>query len=109
MLSNEWRDVSTTYYTVVCWRNLAEHVAQSLDKGTSGRGGRPARRRVDRSRRDAARRARRSTRRAWRRSPLRVRTRAGAAARHSPQTGHQGDACRRPGGRPQTDDGPVRR
>ncbi|MBC3190700.1 single-stranded DNA-binding protein [Pseudonocardia sp. C8] len=31
--SNEWRDVSTTYYTVVCWRNLAEHVAQSLDKG----------------------------------------------------------------------------
>lgn len=31
--SKEWHDVARTYYTVTCWRHLAEHVAQSLDKG----------------------------------------------------------------------------
>jgi single-strand DNA-binding protein len=31
--SDEWRDVATTYYSVTCWRHLAEHVTQSLDKG----------------------------------------------------------------------------
>lgn len=28
-----WRDVAKTYYTVTCWRRLAEHTVQSLDKG----------------------------------------------------------------------------
>ncbi|WP_060573418.1 MULTISPECIES: single-stranded DNA-binding protein [unclassified Pseudonocardia] len=31
--SGEWRDVAKTYYTVTCWRRLAEHAAQTLDKG----------------------------------------------------------------------------
>lgn len=31
--SDEWRDVARTYYTVTCWRHLAEHVTQSLEKG----------------------------------------------------------------------------
>ena len=31
--SGEWRDVAKTYYTVTCWRQLAEHAAQSLEKG----------------------------------------------------------------------------
>jgi single-strand DNA-binding protein len=31
--SGEWRDVAKTYYTVTCWRRLAEHSAQTLDKG----------------------------------------------------------------------------
>lgn len=31
--SREWHDVARTYYTVTCWRHLAEHVSQSLDKG----------------------------------------------------------------------------
>jgi len=28
-----WADVDTLYVTVVCWRGLAEHVAESLAKG----------------------------------------------------------------------------
>ncbi|ANY08141.1 hypothetical protein AFB00_19705 [Pseudonocardia sp. HH130630-07] len=31
--SGEWHDVAKTYYTVTCWRKLAEHAAQTLDKG----------------------------------------------------------------------------
>ena len=30
---NEWRDVSTTYMDVTCWRTLAENVVSSVHKG----------------------------------------------------------------------------
>jgi single-strand DNA-binding protein len=30
---NGWRDVHTTFYTVTTWRNMAENVCQSIDKG----------------------------------------------------------------------------
>jgi single-strand DNA-binding protein len=30
---NDWRDGETSYYTVNCWRRLAEHVRASLHKG----------------------------------------------------------------------------
>jgi single-strand DNA-binding protein len=32
-LTGEWVDVETSYYTVNCWRRLAEHVRASLHKG----------------------------------------------------------------------------
>jgi single-strand DNA-binding protein len=32
-LTNEWRDGDTSYYTVNCWRRLADHVNASLRKG----------------------------------------------------------------------------
>ncbi|MEQ3554736.1 single-stranded DNA-binding protein [Pseudonocardia nematodicida] len=31
--TRDWRDVSRTYYSVTCWRNLAEHAVQTLHKG----------------------------------------------------------------------------
>jgi single-strand DNA-binding protein len=31
--SGEWRDGETSYYTVSCWRRLAEHARASLHKG----------------------------------------------------------------------------
>ena len=31
--NGEWRDIAKTYYSVTCWRHLAEHVSQTLDKG----------------------------------------------------------------------------
>lgn len=30
---NEWEE-ETSFFDVVCWRDLAEHVAESIDKGT---------------------------------------------------------------------------
>ena len=31
--TNEWRDGATSYYTVTCWRRLADHTKASLHKG----------------------------------------------------------------------------
>ncbi len=31
--TNEWRDGATSYYTVKCWRRLADHTKASLHKG----------------------------------------------------------------------------
>jgi single-strand DNA-binding protein len=30
---DQWRDGETSYFSVTCWRDLAEHVADSLHKG----------------------------------------------------------------------------
>ena len=32
--SNEWKDAGTTWYRVNAWRDLAEHAAESLVRGT---------------------------------------------------------------------------
>lgn len=32
--TGKWDDVGTTWYRVNCWRDLAEHVAESIGKGT---------------------------------------------------------------------------
>ncbi len=32
-VTGEWRDGDTSYYTVICWRRLADHVKASLRKG----------------------------------------------------------------------------
>lgn len=32
-MTEQWRDVTCTYYTVTCWRTLAEHAVRTFEKG----------------------------------------------------------------------------
>lgn len=32
-LTEQWHDVACTYYTVTCWRTLAEHAVRTFEKG----------------------------------------------------------------------------
>ncbi|WP_224391628.1 single-stranded DNA-binding protein [Pseudonocardia sp. ICBG1293] len=32
-VTDQWRDITCTYYTVTCWRALAEHAVRTFEKG----------------------------------------------------------------------------
>ena len=40
--TQEWEE-ATSFFDVVCWREMAENVSESLTRGAAGHGGRPPR------------------------------------------------------------------
>ena len=91
--TQEWEE-ATSFFDVVCWREMAENVSETVTRGLAGDGGRPARAAQlgDRRRATSAPRSRwwptRSARRCAGRPPRSPRTSAAG-----PATGRRGAAA----------------